>query len=128
VWKPVHILCSGLTGGLDPESNWAHVEDGKLRTLNRDILEVNHYLMDRLNGCELDNWLDSGDVPTMTLDNLRTLPPSKMLVAIMDKARQALNDPAQLSWNWLSGMTIFSLCIVLSQGQTKQQADTGHLD
>lgn len=122
------LLCTALTRGPDSESNRAHAEDGKLRTLSGDILEVNRYLMDGLGGCELDNWFDGGGVPTTTPDDLRAPPPSKTLAAVLEEAKQALDDPARLSWEMVEWPDDFGFCIVLSQGQTKQQADIGHLD
>jgi anaphase-promoting complex subunit 4 len=88
-----------------PESNKVHTDDGKIRIMSWDVLEVNRYLMDGLNGCDLHKWFDGdeGDnrVPTMTPDDLRAPPPNKTLAAVMEEAKNAVDDPTRLSWEFV---------------------------
>jgi hypothetical protein len=83
------------------ESNRVHTDDGKIRVMSWDILEVNRYLMDGLNRCELDSWFDGegeNRVPTVTLDDIRAPPVRRALAEVMQQAREALNKPPRRPW------------------------------
>ncbi|KAF8591838.1 hypothetical protein K439DRAFT_607126 [Ramaria rubella] len=83
------------------ESNKVHTDDGKLRSLSWDVLEVNRYLMDGLNGCDLDRWFDGegeNRVPSTTPDDLRAPRVRKPLAQVMKEARAAIEEPAPPPW------------------------------
>ena len=66
-----------------------------------DILEVNRYLMDGLNGSELDRWFDGegeNRVPTVGPDDVRARPARKTLAEAMREAREALEKPPLRAW------------------------------
>lgn len=83
------------------ESNKVHTDDGKIRPLSWDILEVNRYLMDGLNGSDLDNWFDGegeNRVPSMSLDEIRAPAVRKTLAEAIEQARQAVDKPRPRPW------------------------------
>ena len=66
-----------------------------------DILEVNRYLMDGLNGCELDGWFDGegeNRVPPVGPNDIRVPPVRKTLAEMMEQAREALMKPPARPW------------------------------
>ncbi|KIJ27172.1 hypothetical protein M422DRAFT_784993, partial [Sphaerobolus stellatus SS14] len=81
---------------LQYESNKANsegAEDGRIRALSWDVLEVNRYLMDGLNGCGLDKCFD-GKGPTRMPDDLRAPKPKrKGLASTIAKAKEGLKTP-----------------------------------
>ena len=66
-----------------------------------DILEVNRYLMDGLDACELNRWFDGegeNRVPTVSPDDIRAPPVRKTLAEVMVQAREALDKPPLRPW------------------------------
>ncbi|KAF8516179.1 anaphase-promoting complex, cyclosome, subunit 4-domain-containing protein [Hysterangium stoloniferum] len=90
---------------LQYESNRANndgAEDGRIRPLSWDVLEVNRYLMDGLNGCGLDNCfdVDGGDnqVPNKSPDDVRAPPVGRTVAQSISMAKKALDEPAPRPW------------------------------
>lgn len=80
------------------ESHRLHTDDVKIRPLSWDILEVNRYLVDGLNGCELDRWFEGDRVPSVTPDEIRAPPMRKTLAQAMKETREAIDKPRPPPW------------------------------
>jgi len=77
-----------------------------------DILEVNEYLISGLINSQIDSWF-TGAVPRSLSQDFGPLRERHDLPSVLQRARGALNDPAQVTLQHVSPrcLGLYSLCI-----------------
>lgn len=90
------------------ESNKANndgADDMRMRALSWDVLEVNRYLVDGINGSGLDKFFDregKGQIPTVTPYDVRAPAVPATLEDAIKAARQVLDKPPHRPWDEVS--------------------------
>ncbi|KAI0068360.1 hypothetical protein BV25DRAFT_1793503 [Artomyces pyxidatus] len=73
------------------------IDPHNLMMPRHDILEVNSYLISGLVNSPIDDWFTRG-IPTFSPQDLGVANEKQSLPSVMERARRALKDPAQTSW------------------------------